>query len=367
MSDIRKHSSTSNVLRFALKHATTGVGLTGLSSASSGLIISTIADNEATATAYTVAGSTIETIVTLGTYAAPTATKCRFKEVDATNHPGLYEFHFADARFAVASAKRLVVTVSGATNLLDTDYEVQLTSFDLDTANVTLAAATHTGAVIPTVTNLTNLPAITTGWLTAAGIAAGALNGKGDWGDATAANQTVIAAYVDELETRLTAARAGYLDNLNGHVAQTGDSFARLGAPAGASIAADIATVDSVADSVKAKTDNLTFTVANTLDSNVKAINDDTDAPSRLESGSKAILEVVIGTGSTTTELVFSTINGVTPSSDNDFYNDQVISFETGALAGQKTDITDYVGATKTATVPALTGAPANGDKATIS
>lgn len=54
-------------------------------------------------------------------------------------------------------------------------------AFDLDTANVTLAAATHTGAVIPTVTNLSNLPAITANWLTAAGIAAAALNGKGDW------------------------------------------------------------------------------------------------------------------------------------------------------------------------------------------
>ncbi|HEU4854955.1 MAG TPA: hypothetical protein VFS89_06660 [Nitrosospira sp.] len=48
-------------------------------------------------------------------------------------------------------------------------------------AGVTLAATTHTGAVIPTVTTLTNLPSVPAGWLTAAGIAAGALNGKGDW------------------------------------------------------------------------------------------------------------------------------------------------------------------------------------------
>ena len=45
--------------------------------------------------------------------AAPTATKCRFKEVDATNHPGVYEFQFADARFAVSNAKRLVISASG--------------------------------------------------------------------------------------------------------------------------------------------------------------------------------------------------------------------------------------------------------------
>lgn len=50
---------------------------------------------------------------------------------------------------------------------------------------------------------------------------------------------------------------------------QTGDGFARLGAPAGASIAADIATVDTVADGIKAKTDQLTFGVTNTLNSNI--------------------------------------------------------------------------------------------------
>lgn len=41
--------------------------------------------------------------------------------------------------------------------------------FDPAVDTVTLAAATHTGAVIPTVTTLTNLPAITADWLTAAG------------------------------------------------------------------------------------------------------------------------------------------------------------------------------------------------------
>jgi hypothetical protein len=49
-------------------------------------------------------------------------------------------------------------------------------------------------------------------------------------GASISADLVVIAAYVDELESRLTAVRAGYLDNLNGHTAQTGDSFARIGA-----------------------------------------------------------------------------------------------------------------------------------------
>jgi hypothetical protein len=130
MADLRKFGSQSNLVSFKLRKADTGQGLTGLSSASTGLIISTRCDNEATATAYTVAGSTIETIATLGTFATPTATKCRFKEVDATNHPGIYEFQFANARFSVASSKRLIISVSGVTNLLESDYEIQLTQFD---------------------------------------------------------------------------------------------------------------------------------------------------------------------------------------------------------------------------------------------
>jgi hypothetical protein len=128
--DLRKLGSTSQIARVRFTNSSTGNGLAGLTSASSGLIISTIADNEATATSYTVAGSTIESIATLGAFVTPTATKCRFKEVDATNQPGVYELQIADARFAVSSAKRLVISWTGAANLKDDSYEIQLTSFD---------------------------------------------------------------------------------------------------------------------------------------------------------------------------------------------------------------------------------------------
>lgn len=106
-------------------------GLTGLTSASANLVIGTIADNEATTTAYTVAGSTIEAVTTLGTYTAPTATKCRFKEVDATNHPGVYEMQFANARFAIANSKYLLISIAGTTtNLIQSDAIIQLQTFD---------------------------------------------------------------------------------------------------------------------------------------------------------------------------------------------------------------------------------------------
>lgn len=122
--------SSSVIVRCKLRRADTGQGLTGLTSASSGLIISTICDNEAAATTYTVAGSTIETIATLGTYAAPTATKCRFKEVDATNHPGTYEIQLADARWQVASATTMRISILGATNLLERELLFQLVAYN---------------------------------------------------------------------------------------------------------------------------------------------------------------------------------------------------------------------------------------------
>lgn len=47
-------------------------------------------------------------------------------------------------------------------------------------------------------------------------------------GDATAASQTSMQAQLTTLTTRLSSARAGYIDNLNGHTAQSGDVFAQL-------------------------------------------------------------------------------------------------------------------------------------------
>lgn len=126
-----KLGTTSVILRVKIQDSTstTGAGKTGLTFSSAGLIVSTIADNEATATAYTAAGSTTETITTLGTFAAPTATKCRFKEIDATNHPGLYEIQIADARWATASARSIIISVQ-VTGGVPIDAEVQLSATD---------------------------------------------------------------------------------------------------------------------------------------------------------------------------------------------------------------------------------------------
>lgn len=123
-----KNGITSVILRVKIldNTSTTGAGKTGMTSSSSGLIISTIADNEATPTVYAQASSNIETITTLGTFAAPTSGKCRFKEVDATNHPGLYEIQIADARWAVSGARSVIVSLSGFSGMAQVDAEIQL-------------------------------------------------------------------------------------------------------------------------------------------------------------------------------------------------------------------------------------------------
>lgn len=50
----------------------------------------------------------------------------------------------------------------------------------------------------------------------------------------------------------------------------------------------------------------------------------------------------------------------------DDHYNGRIVVFITGNLAGQATDITDYVGSSKRITMTALTESPANGDRFVI-
>ena len=78
-----------------------------------------------------------------------------------------------------------------------------------------LAASQHVivdSGTVTTVTTLTNLPAITAGWLTATGIAATALNGKGDWSTTAPPAASAIADEVldhaNGVETGVTVRKA---------------------------------------------------------------------------------------------------------------------------------------------------------------
>lgn len=220
-----------------------GQGLTGLTGASTGLRIAAAADNESVTTAYTSGTSTIDTIATLGTFAAPTATHCRFKEYDATSHPGVYEVQFENSRFAVGSCKSLLCSITGVSGLADCDFVIPLRAVNPYSSTLGLSLAkgvnltglndiaataivnggainTNSGAVssvttVATTTNLTNAP------------------GSGD--------------FTSTMKNSLNAATPASVQNVS---AQSGDSFALLGAPAGASVSADIAAVKGETDTI---------------------------------------------------------------------------------------------------------------------
>lgn len=163
-------------------------------------------------------------------------------------------------------------------------------------------------------TGAVTVSAIGAGAITAAAIATDAIDGDAiaasavteiQSGLATSANQTTIIGYVDGIETT-------------------------LGTPAGASVSADIAAV-------QADTNNI-----------------QTRIPSAL-----IAVDVTFSAGGSTTTAVLNLVDGSTASSTNDVYNGRVLVFTApAALKYQATDITDYVGSTKTATITAVTSAP---------
>lgn len=105
-----------------------------------------------------------------------------------------------------------------------------------------------------------------------AGVTVTTNNDKTGYGLSAAAVQSVWDALTSALTTVGSIGKK--IADWTIGTAQTGDSFARLGAPAGASVSADVAAVKADTAAIKAKTDSLTYTVAGQVDSNVQYVND---------------------------------------------------------------------------------------------
>lgn len=195
--------STSKIIQFPIfdSSSTTGALLAGLVFNSAGLTAFYSREG--------VTGAAVA--ITLATATKGTWATGGFVAVDGTNMPGWYELHVPDAAFA-SGAKSVSIHLKGATSMVPGPILIELTATSNQDAvrggmtslpaSGTLAVnpilnATQTGVTIPTVTTLT------------------------------------------------------------GHTAQTGDTFARLGAPTGASVSADVAAVKGDTAAVKVKTDFL--------------------------------------------------------------------------------------------------------------
>ena len=98
------------------------------------------------------------------------------------------------------------------------------------------------------------------------------------------------------------------------------------------------------------------------LNADVQKINDSSTAADNLSKGALALVSATVQTNSTTT-----TVKTDLTEATNDHYNGRTLTFISGNLAGQSTEITDYSGSSKDLTVVALTEAPANGDIFVIS
>lgn len=137
---------------------------------------------------------------------------------------------------------------------------------------------------------------------------------------------------------------------LTGHTAQTGDAYARLGAPAGASVSADVAAIKAETATIVADTAELQTDWAN--GGRLDLILDTAAA-----GGAAASYGIVHeGTAQSATGTTLVLASGAA------FANDELIGatilITGGTGVGQARTITDYVGATDTATVDTWTTTP---------
>lgn len=275
------------------------------------------------------------------TYASAVAGSVVKEIADNAGGSGLTAAAIADAVWDEAQADHVAVGSFGIT-------ASEIADILLDTAEIGAAGAGLTNINLPNQTmdivgNITGNLSGSVGSVTGAvgSVAAGGISAASFAADAITAAK-IAADVTTELQSGL--ATAASITALDGKI-DTIDDF-----------------LDTEVAAIKAKTDSLTFTVAGKVDANTTHISGSSAAADNLEAGAEALVESTCAAGSTTTSIV----TNLTEATD-DHYNGRVITFITGALVGQSTNITDYNGTTKTMTVTALTEAPADTDGFVIS
>lgn len=142
----RKAGATSEIWQvfIADSSSTTGAGLTGLLFNSGSLTAYYHRDTDTTATAMTLVDMTVGTFTSLG-----------FKEVNATNLPGVYQFCPPNAAIA-AGAKSCIFMLNGAANMAPLPIEVDLFS-QVDVVSIAGTAQTAKDLGAINVTGLNTL------------------------------------------------------------------------------------------------------------------------------------------------------------------------------------------------------------------
>ncbi len=245
-----------------------------------------------------------------------------------------------------------------------------------------LLQATQTGVTIPTVTNLTNAPgagdftatmktslnaatpASVTGAVGSVTGAVGSVTGAvgsvtgnvggnvtGTVGSVVGAVGSVTGA-VGSVTGNVGGNVTGSVGSVVGNTAQTGDSYARLGAPAGASVSADVAATKAL------------LPTALTSDGNIKAdilaINGNVLHAVLFSIAAGTMRDGVIVTDGGNSTTVFKT--DLVSTEDDNFVGRAVV-FANGNISGQAGVVSAYDGTNKIVTLElALTQIPADGD-----
>jgi len=347
-----------------------------------------------------------EDVATEGTYQAPSAAGKVRIGTPANMTTGTYELHFHNNLFT--DADWVTITLGGASNMAPLLIEVQLTDIDLNTAlaSSTIGTCTTNTDMVGTAGANTTVP-------DAAGTAAGLhTTTDGLLGIIAGYIDTEVAAIlaaidteivdmktiidnlpndgalsdidagVNNLETRLTVIRAGYLDELAAaNIPKDVDTLLNR-ITAAVALASALTTAQNDLDKLTG-TDGATLatTQANYApakagdnmnladDAITAATYDESTAFPISEKASKAAATIVLGTvddtvAPTTTEFEADDITEATA----DHFNGRIVLWTSGALFGQATDITDYTlaGGKGHFTVTAMTEAPENNDEFVI-
>lgn len=303
------------------------------------------------------------TVTVLGT---TTAT-----EMDATNAKGWYSFVLTQGE---TSADALLFSGKSTTSgiyvvgqLIYTD-PANYSTLSVDANGrvdvIKIAGTTQTARDIgASVITASGTVTTVTNQLTAAQIATGV------WQDATAGDFTAANSIGKSVMNGVALGTGLTINAYTGNTAQTGDAYARLGAPAGASVSVDVAAVKTDTAAVKVQTDKMTFTVANQIDANPLSLNGDATAAANIAKTTRAIGRATASGVPTTTSIPTSACTPAGAVADQ--FKGRIITFDanttTTALRGQATDITaSSNSSTPTFTVTALTTAPASGDTFSI-
>lgn len=341
--------------------STVGAGLTGLAYNTAGLTCYYRKGATGTPTALTLATQTVGGAHSDGGFVA----------VDGTNCPGQYRLDLSDT--IVATAGMVTLYLRGAANMAPCTVEIEVVSvnkFDSVRMGLTAlpnAAAEAAGGLYTRGTGAGQIAQSNNGQIdtdvkrlggtTQTGADVGGIVSSGTHGNAalytilTSTGVKLAAAAVqsiwDALTSALTTANSvGKLlvDNINATISSR----------------ASQASLDTLDDYVDTEITTILTAVGTTLDDYVDDLETRITAAlaTALQAHALGIGRVVVGVGSTTSAVVFDTVNGAAPSATNDFYKDRHLVFTSGALALQACSITGYTGGTTTAAVSTLTGAP---------